>query len=234
MKLMPSMDLLNGKVVRLYQGDFQQVTTYEDEPIKAVQRLVDDGAQRLHIVDLDGADGSRTHNREIIKGIIDRFELEVQVGGGIRTFEEASNWLAIEKVRVVVGTMIFEKPLEFMQLTKMYPNRIIAALDIKDQTIRTKGWRVDTKITIETLLQDSLLNGVYAVLVTDISLDGSMSGPNFEKMAALNQKSDLKWIASGGVRTLADLMALKAIGLYGAIIGKAYYEGKIKRLEDLC
>lgn len=234
MKIIPSMDLLNGQVVRLYQGDFQQVTQYYDDPIKAVESLVNDGAQRLHIVDLNGADGARINNRAIIEAIIQRFEIDIQIGGGIRTFEEAEAWLTLPGVRVVVGTMIFESPSDFARLTQKYPNRIIAALDIKDQTIRTKGWRVDTGITIEQLLEAAVLKGVYAILVTDISLDGSLTGPNFEKMAQLKRFSDMKWIASGGVRTLGDLMALKALGLYGAIVGKAYYEGKIKQLEDLC
>ena len=228
------MDLLDGQVVRLYQGDFQQVTTYYDDPLKAVESLVNDGAQRLHIVDLNGADGARINNRAIIEAIIQRFEIDIQIGGGIRTFEEAEVWLTLPGVRVVVGTMIFENPSDFARLTQKYPNRIIAALDIKDQTIRTKGWRVDTGITIEQLIEAAVLKGVYAILVTDISLDGSLTGPNFEKMAQLKRFSDLKWIASGGVRTLSDLMALKALGLYGAIVGKAYYEGKIKQLEDLC
>lgn len=234
MKVIPAIDLLDGQVVRLFQGKYDQVTRYFTDPVEALHFLQSKGAQRLHIVDLNGSKQGSSVNHTAIKGIAKHSSIPIQVGGGIRSFEDVQALQEVGVSYMVIGSLLFTDPSTFLQIKERFSDCIIAALDVKNGRIRTVGWEQDTGVTIESLLETELLKGIHALMVTDIKLDGSLQGPSLELMRGLMKHPDYKWIASGGVRDHKDLVSLKALGLYGAIVGKAVYEGRITQLEDLC
>jgi Phosphoribosylformimino-5-aminoimidazole carboxamide ribonucleotide (ProFAR) isomerase len=248
MKVIPSIDLLKGKVVRLYQGDFNKVTVYYDDPLKALEMIVSNGGKRIHIVDLDGARKGESNNKDqinregdafslnysVIKKMISKFgdQIDFQVGGGIRSINDVEKLLEIGVDKVVIGSLIFTDYDVYREIVRLYGSQIILALDVKDGSIKRNGWQVDTNISIKELIKAGKIGDVYAVMSTDIAVDGALTGPNIDMMEDLNQ-TNIRWIASGGITSRADLEALSHIDLYGAILGKAIFEGFVEDLSDL-
>lgn len=248
MNRIPSLDLMNGKVVRLQKGDFEKVTVYYDDPIECVAELKRDGATCIHIVDLDQTrmgmrakeDSevtrglSETPNYKAIHQIIseNRGVIKLQLGGGIRSYETAQFWLEKGIDRVVVGTLFFSDYESYANLVRDYPVQIVLALDVKQDEVCHTGWQVGSGMTIDSVIESGEIGEVHSLLVTDISTDGMLTGPNLELLKRLMQLRDYRLIASGGIASDADCTAVHELGIPYAIIGKAYYEGRITKLGE--
>lgn len=240
MNLIPSLDLMNGKVVRLKKGDFEQVTIYDEDPVRCVSTLMKAGATCVHIVDLDGTrrfendeklnfSEKQDVNTKVILDLISKYgnALTLQLGGGIRSYDSARQWLTHGIQRVVVGTLFFSDEVGYAKLVETYPNRVVLALDVKDDVVCHTGWQVGTGINIDDVVKSGKVGAVHSLLVTDISLDSMLTGPNLELLGRLKA---YPLMASGGIASEADCMAIKSLGIQQAIIGKAYYEGRVTKL----
>jgi phosphoribosylformimino-5-aminoimidazole carboxamide ribotide isomerase len=231
MKLFPAIDLLNGQIVRLKQGDFNRVTTYEEEPIGVAIKYQNEGAKDLHVIDLNGASTGKRENDEILRLLLEKTDLNIQVGGGIRSFEQAQNLLEMGVHKVIIGTMAVESIELLKELIKTYNQKIIVSLDAIHERLAIKGWQSKSSINAIEFCKTLENLGIQTIVYTDISRDGMMMGPNFDVYERLKKETNLNVIASGGISSLEDLKRLKAIGLYGTIIGKALYENTF-RLEE--
>lgn len=233
MVLFPAIDILSGKAVRLYKGDYNAVTVYSERPWKFAEDFREKGCSAIHIVDLDGARSGETVNMDTVKRIASVEGLYSEIGGGIRNMETVSRYLEAGVDRVILGTAALNDPSFLKNALREYGNRIAVGVDLKDGKVAVKGWlETSDKEGIQFLKELENL-GVEGVIVTDISRDGAMKGTNLDLYKRINEEVSLKVTASGGVSTLEDVVALKAMGLYGAIIGKAYYTGAIKLNEAL-
>ena len=233
MVLFPAIDILSGKAVRLYKGDYNAVTVYSERPWEFAEDFVDKGCSAIHIVDLDGAKSGETVNIDTVKRIAAVKGLYSEIGGGIRNMETVSRYLEAGVDRVILGTAALKDPSFLKNALREYGDRIAVGVDLKDGKVAVKGWlETSNKDGIEFLkeLED---RGVEGVIVTDISRDGAMKGTNLDLYGRIKEEVSLKVTASGGVSTIEDIVALKSMGLYGAIIGKAYYTGAIKLKEAL-
>ncbi|SDC51414.1 MULTISPECIES: 1-(5-phosphoribosyl)-5-[(5-phosphoribosylamino)methylideneamino]imidazole-4-carboxamide isomerase [unclassified Candidatus Frackibacter] len=234
MEVIPAIDIRNGKCVRLYKGDFEQETVY-GEPLEMAKLWADKGATRLHIVDLDGALDGKPQNLGLISEITDEVDLPVQVGGGIRDLETIKQYLEIGVERVIIGTAAIENPELVVDAIEEFGSKaIVVGIDAKDGYVATEGWLETSDTTAVELGNAMKERGVEWVVFTDISKDGTLSGPNIESTQELAQETELKVIASGGVSKLADIEALQKIeefGVKGVITGKALYSGNLD-LED--
>ena len=233
MILFPAIDILSRKAVRLYKGDYNQVTVYSDKPWEFAEDFVRRGCSAIHIVDLDGARSGETINIETVKKISEVKGLYSEIGGGIRNMETVEKYLEAGVSRVILGTAALQNPVFLKEAVKKYGSKIAVGVDLKDGKVAVKGWlETSEKDGIEFLkeLEDI---GVESVIVTDISRDGAMKGTNLELYERIKNEVSLKVTASGGVSSMEDIKALKALDIYGAIIGKAYYTGAIKLEEAL-
>ena len=233
MVLFPAIDILSGKAVRLYKGDYNAVTVYSERPWEFAEDFVDKGCSAIHIVDLDGAKSGETVNIDTVKRIAAVKGLYSEIGGGIRNMETVSRYLEAGVDRVILGTAALKDPSFLKNALREYGGRIAVGVDLKDGKVAVKGWlETSNKDGIEFLKELEDL-GVEGVTVTDISRDGAMKGTNLDLYGRIKEEVSLKVTASGGVSTIEDIVALKSMGLYGAIIGKAYYTGAIKLKEAL-
>ena len=233
MVLFPAIDILSGKAVRLYKGDYNSVTVYSERPWEFAEDFVDKGCSAIHIVDLDGAKSGETVNIDTVKRIAAVKGLYSEIGGGIRNMETVSRYLEAGVDRVILGTAALQDPWFLKNALSEYGDRIAVGVDLKDGKVAVKGWlETSNKDGIEFLKELEDL-GVEGVIVTDISRDGAMKGTNLDLYGRIKEEVSLKVTASGGVSTIEDIVALKSMGLYGAIIGKAYYTGAIKLKEAL-
>ena len=233
MVLFPAIDILSGKAVRLYKGDYNSVTVYSERPWEFAEDFVDKGCSAIHIVDLDGAKSGETVNIDTVKRIAAVKGLYSEIGGGIRNMETVSRYLEAGVDRVILGTAALQDPWFLKNALREYGDRIAVGVDLKDGKVAVKGWlETSNKDGIEFLKELEDL-GVEGVIVTDISRDGAMKGTNLDLYGRIKEEVSLKVTASGGVSTIEDIVALKSMGLYGAIIGKAYYTGAIKLKEAL-
>lgn len=231
MILFPAIDILDGKAVRLLKGDYNQVTVYSERPWEFAQDFVSKGCSAIHIVDLDGAKTGDTVNIKTVERIAQTKGLYSEIGGGIRSMETVERYLEAGISRVILGTAALKDPAFLKEAIRKYDDRIAVGVDLKDGYVSVKGWiETSDKEGFEFMkeLEDI---GVSAVIVTDISRDGAMKGTNLELYRRISTETGMKVTASGGISTLDDLKALRAMDIYGAIIGKAYYTGAI-RLED--
>jgi len=227
LKIYPAIDIKNGKCVRLYQGQADQVTEYGDDPAKMAQTWIDQGAKRLHLVDLDGAFTGKESAREAILNIRKITKLPLQVGGGVRKLTDVKTYLDAGFERVIVGTMAINNQELLKELVKEYGSKIVVSVDAKDGYVTTDGWvnaSTTSAVTFFEILNDI---GVQTVVYTDISRDGAMIGPNLPALIKANQVFNGTVIASGGVSSERDLKELMASGITDAIVGKALYEGAI-------
>ena len=231
MILFPAIDLIGGRAVRLYKGDYDKVTVYSDEPWKVARDFVACGADHIHIVDLEGAKSGGTPNFGTIKRIIEKSGLFCEIGGGIRDIETIEKYINAGASRVILGTAAAEKPEFLKEAVRKFGEKIAVGADLKDGYIAVKGWTRKTDITAKKFFNDLSRIGVKTVICTDISKDGAMQGTNVGLYKELSAEFDIDIIASGGVSSIEDIKALKDLGVCGAIIGKAYYSGAIK-IED--
>ena len=236
MILYPAIDIKDGKVVRLRQGDYDQVTQYAESPLDQAKSFAAQGAEWLHMVDLDAAKVGQAVNAAIIEEIAGATSLKVQIGGGIRSIEMAESYLSKGIARVVVGTQAVKDPAFLAQLGKTFPDQVALGLDTKAGQIAIQGWTETVNQSIEEFLSHAPLKGISCLIFTDIARDGMLQGPNLEALQHVLEISPIPVIASGGVAQLDDLQQLKALqhpNLNGVIAGKALYEGKFTLEEAL-
>lgn len=231
MILFPAIDILDGKAVRLLKGDYNQVTVYSERPWEFAQDFVSKGCSAIHIVDLDGAKTGDTVNIKTVEKIAQTKGLYSEIGGGIRSMETVERYLEAGISRVILGTAALKDPAFLKEAIRKYDDRIAVGVDLKDGYVSVKGWIETSDKEGFKFMKELEDIGVSAVIVTDISRDGAMKGTNLELYRRISTETGMKVTASGGISTLDDLKALRAMNIYGAIIGKAYYTGAI-RLED--
>lgn len=231
MKLYPAIDLLQGACVRLYQGDYDRQTTYADDPVAQAQAFIAEGAEVLHVVDLDAAKTGDPTNRPAIGAICDALDVPVQVGGGVRSADAAKSLFDLGVDRVVIGTAAIENPDLVAQLAGQ-GHSIVVGIDARGDNVATHGWTTDSGQTVSALAARFADAGVKALVVTEISRDGTLEGPDVEGLSALLANTAVPIIASGGVGTLDHLKALSRVEtedgrrFAGAIVGRALYEQK--------
>lgn len=233
MLIFPAIDLRNGQVVRLIQGDYGRMTVYGSDPVSVAQAYRDDGAEYLHVVDLDAALDGGQKNFAVIERLARESGLKIEVGGGARSEESARRYLDAGISRVILGSAAVEKPELMEKLAKAYPGQIAAGVDAKDGFVAIHGWKTVTDIRADAFIESLPARGVNTVIYTDISRDGKLQGPNLDAYQRLNGIPGLQVVASGGVSALADIRALAAMKLYAAIIGKALYEKKLSLKDAL-
>ena len=233
MIVFPAIDILDGQAVRLYQGDYQQKTVYEDNPLRAAQRFEMDGATHLHLVDLDGAKEGLTRNFDTITRVVRESGLFVQLGGGIRDMQSAQKYLNCGVGRIILGTAAVEDPGFLKEAVQAFGDKLAVGVDIRDSQVATKGWTHTSTLGMEDLLDSLSELGVVTLIATDISRDGAMRGTNLSLYAQITRQWGFQVIASGGVTTLKDVEALNDLDLYGVIIGRALYTGDIALTDAL-
>ena len=234
MEVIPSIDLKSGRCVRLYQGDYQQETVYSEDPISVASTWQEQGASRLHLVDLDGAAQGNPANLEIISAIVSRLTIPVQVGGGIRELATAEKLFSLGVDRVVIGTAAVENPRLVQELCQRHGvQRVVVALDARDGQIAIKGWTEETSVSVLELANDMAQRGVCRLLYTDIARDGTLTEPNFAANRNLVENTGLAVQASGGIASLDHINRLSQTGVEGVILGRALYTGDIKLAEAI-
>lgn len=233
MNIIPAIDLIGGKAVRLQKGDYEKVTVYSEFPEKVAKYFYDCGAKYLHVVDLDGAKSGNADNFETIKKIISAADLSVEVGGGIRTMDVVKKYAEIGVDRIILGTAALNDREFLRNAVAAYGDRITVGVDIKDGMVAIKGWTEVSGVSCEEFCKDLTDIGVSTIICTDISKDGMMSGTNLELYKNLNREFPINIVASGGVSTIEDIKALRNMDMFGAILGKALYTGAIKLEEAI-
>ncbi len=233
MNIFPAIDLFDGKAVRLLKGDYENMTVYSDNPAEIAADFEKKGAEFIHIVDLEGAKSGKVCNLATIKKIIETTKLFSEVGGGIRTLETIDAYIKAGVDRVILGTAAITDEAFLAEAAKKYGDKIAVGLDIKDGFVAIKGWTEKSQFTLYDFCEKLQKIGVKTIICTDISKDGAMQGTNVGLYAELSEKYDMRIIASGGVSSIDDIKRLSKIGIYGAIIGKAYYIGAIDLKEAI-
>ncbi|MEM2110306.1 MAG: 1-(5-phosphoribosyl)-5-[(5-phosphoribosylamino)methylideneamino]imidazole-4-carboxamide isomerase [Candidatus Bathyarchaeia archaeon] len=234
MEVIPAVDIMKGKVVRLLKGDPKFAKSYEQlgDPVTLAKRWETEGARIIHVVDLDAA-LELGSNIDIVMKVINSVRVPIQVGGGIRSLDMARRMLNMGAARIILGSLAFEEPFTVKALfDKFGEDRIIIALDNINGVVMVHGWKTPAEITVDAAAAKFLKSGINLFLVTSIARDGAMAGPDFETLAKICRLG-VKVIAAGGIRSLVDLMALKRLGVYGVIVGKALYEGLFTLSEAL-
>lgn len=233
MKLYPAIDLYEGKAVRLFKGQYEQMTVYNENPLEVALDFQKAGAECIHLVDLEGAKLGTTPNLSVVRRIVEATDLFVEVGGGIRTMEVIEAYLSIGVNRVILGTAAVTDRTFLKAALAKYGEKIAVGVDLKDGLVAIKGWTETSQWAAEAFFADLETLGVSTVICTDISRDGAMQGTNRGLYKELSSRYNIQLIASGGVSSLEDLTALNGMNLHGAIIGKAYYTGAIDLKEAL-
>ena len=223
MHIFPAIDLYDGKAVRLLKGDYQKMTVYSENPLEIAKDFENSGAEFLHIVDLEGAKAGETPNINRIEKIVKNTSLFTEVGGGIRTLETVKKYSDIGVKRVILGTAAVNDEEFLLSAVKKYGEKIAVGIDIKDGFVAIKGWTDLSKYTPFEFCEKMQNIGVKNVICTDVSKDGAMQGTNLDLYKEMSERFDLNITASGGVSGIDDIKRLKGLGIYGAIIGKAYY-----------
>lgn len=227
MNIFPAIDLYAGQAVRLYKGDYAQMTIYDPDPLNTAKKFEQVGAKYLHMVDLEGAKTGGTPNADTIRRIVENTGLFVELGGGIRSMEVIERYLSLGVRRVILGTAAITGGDFVQRAVEQYGDAIAVGADVREGFIAIKGWTEQSAMTLDGFMEKFQRIGVKTVICTDISRDGAMRGANRAMYNDLQKKYAMDIIASGGVSTMDDIRALKAMGLYGAIVGKAYYTGAI-------
>lgn len=231
MLLFPAIDLYSGRAVRLYKGDYAQMTIYGEHPEDVAADFEDCGAKCIHMVDLEGAKNGDTPNIETVRKIVSGTKLFTEIGGGIRSIEVIEKYLSAGVDRVILGTAAVTDRAFLEKAAQKYAEHVAVGIDIKDKMVAIKGWTEKSEKDAFTFCGEMQELGIGTIICTDISRDGAMRGTNLELYKRLSDEFSMNIIASGGVSGLDDIRALKAMGLYGAIIGKAYYTGAIDLRE---
>lgn len=233
MNIFPAIDLYGGKAVRLFKGDYDQMTVYSNEPLEVARKFEEAGAKHLHLVDLEGAKVGHPANLETIKNIIENTDLFTEVGGGIRNIDIAKAYIDIGVDRIILGTTAVENEDFLKEALSLFGDKVAVGVDLKDGFVAIKGWTEKSAITADDFMAKMEALGVKTVICTDISRDGAMQGSNNSLYKTLGEKYNIDLVASGGVSSIEDIKALTDMNLYGAIIGKAYYIGAIDLKEAI-
>ena len=236
MEVIPAIDLLEGRCVRLYQGDYNQSEVFNDNPVEVARRWADEGATRLHLVDLDGAKAGKPENSQAIAAIAAAVDIPIEVGGGLRDRDRVAALFDLGVQYAILGTAAVENPDLVSNLSREFPEQIIVGIDARDGKVATRGWLETSELDAITLAQDMTKRGAAAVIYTDIKRDGTLKGPNMEALRAIAEATSIPIIASGGMSSVTDLLSLltlERLGVSGAIIGKALYTGDIVLKEAL-
>ncbi len=227
MLILPAIDLRNGKCVNLVQGRAGQETIFSDHPVKMAMEWQDGGAEYLHLVDLDGAFSAESDNLHIVKGIVETVQIPVQLGGGIRTMERLESVLSLGVTRAILGTAALKNPSLVEAACREHGSRIAVGIDARDGMVATEGWLDISEKPAVAFAREMEDCGVQTIIYTDIKSDGMLQGPNLETTRAIANAVAVDVIGSGGITSIQDLQALKAIGVYGAIVGRALYTGAL-------
>ena len=233
MRIFPAIDLYDGKAVRLYEGDYEKMTVYSENPIEIARDFESKGAKYIHMVDLEGAKDGTTPNLNIVKQIANETQLFVEIGGGIRSIETVKTYLENGVDRVILGTAAVNDEEFLKTAVTEYGDKIAVGVDIKDGFVAIKGWTEKSQYSCNDFCKKMQDIGVKYIICTDISKDGAMQGTNRELYKELSERFSVNITASGGVSSIEDIKALRKLDLYGAIIGKAYYIGAIDLKEAL-
>lgn len=236
MEVIPAIDLLEGRCVRLYQGDYAQAETFDENPVAVAREWAAQGATRLHVVDLDGAKAGYPVNLQAIEEIVRAVNIPVQVGGGLRDRDRVTDLLNLGVQRAILGTVAVEQPELVQQLAQAFPGQIVVGIDARNGQVATRGWLETSAVKATDLAQQMANFGVAAIIYTDIQRDGTMQGPNLESLREMANSLEIPVIASGGVSSVTDLLsllALEPIGVTGAIVGRALYTGDIVLKEAI-
>jgi len=239
MLIIPAIDIIGGKVVRLEKGDFNKEKVYSDDPVEVARSWEKQGARFLHIVDLDGAKDGRVKNVGIITNIIKNVSIPCEVGGGLREISDIDYFLKKGAARAVIGTRAFEDFDYLARIVQRFEDKIVVSVDFSEGKVVKKGWQEKTGLDAVSVVKDMQGMGVKTIVVTDISVDGTLMGPKLEKLKEILNAVNISVIASGGISSMEDIKKLKEINnknLEGAIIGKALYEGRIdlRKAIELC
>jgi len=227
MLIYPAIDLFEGKAVRLFKGDYAQMTVYSDDPVSVARKFKDAGASHIHLVDLEGAKGGTTPNLATVCAIKEQTGLFCEVGGGIRTMEVIDRYLSAGVDRVILGTAAVTEEGFVERAVQKYGEKIAVGVDIKDGRVAIRGWREDSGLEAFAFCEKMQSLGVTTLICTDISKDGAMQGTNRTLYKELSERFSMQIIASGGVSAMEDVEHLRTLGIHGAIIGKAYYIGAV-------
>ena len=228
MRILPSIDLKDGSVVRLYKGDFATTHTVADSAVETARRFLDAGAELVHMVDLDGARTGDGANRRIVREVVRETGAAVELGGGIRRMRDIEDALELGVARVVIGSAAVEQPELVREAVRLYGGRIAVGIDAQGGTVRTRGWLWDSGLSYLVFARQMTDCGVQAIIFTDIDRDGLQEGPSFAALEALRRAVGCEIVASGGVTTLEDVERLRDMGIDGAIVGKAAYTGALE------
>ena len=233
MLIFPAIDLYGGKAVRLFKGDYQQMTVYSDNPIEVARDFENKGAKWVHLVDLEGAKLGTTPNIGVVEAIAQNTSLNCEIGGGIRNMETVEKYFAAGVSRVILGTAAVTDEAFLREAVAKYGERIAVGVDIKDGMVAIKGWIEKSEYDAFDFCAKMQNIGVKTIICTDISKDGAMKGANHALYRELSEKFDMQIVASGGVSSMEDVEKLARLDIYGAIIGKAYYTGAIDLKEAI-
>ncbi|MBQ4349120.1 MAG: 1-(5-phosphoribosyl)-5-[Clostridia bacterium] len=231
MLILPAIDLYDKKAVRLYKGDYEQMTVYSNNPIEIARKFEQCGATFIHMVDLEGAKNGTTPNIDEVRKVVEYTNLAVEIGGGIRDEETVKKYIDLGVTRVILGTAAVTDDEFLRRMVSKYKQAIAVGVDLKDGFVAIKGWTEKSQLTADEFFSHLSDIGVKTVVCTDISKDGAMQGTNRQLYKELSQKYPMDIVASGGVSSIDDIRALKEMNLYGAIIGKAYYVGAVDLKE---
>lgn len=223
MIILPAIDMYGKKAVRLFKGDYDKMTVYSDDPVEIALDFKASGAEFIHLVDLEGAKDGTTPNIDVVERIIKETGLKCEIGGGIRSKEVLKKYLEIGVSRVILGTAAVNDREFLLWAVENYGDKIAVGADIKDGYVAIKGWIEKSEISCDDFFRDMENIGVKTIICTDISKDGAMQGTNRELYKSLSQRFSIDIVASGGVSSIDDIIALREMKLYGAIVGKAYY-----------
>lgn len=233
MLIFPAIDIHNQTCVRLYKGDFATAQKVAEDPLETANSFREAGAQWLHMVDLDGAKNGSPQNREIFVTVAKKSGLKLELGGGIRDMQTVSYYLEQGVSRIILGSAAVKNPSFVKEAVKEYGERVAVGIDAKNGMVAAEGWLSTSDVHFLDLAKQMEAIGVACLIFTDISKDGTLSGPNLEQLAAINEAVSCDVIASGGVTNLSDIKALKELGLYGAICGKSIYQGTLSLKEAI-
>ena len=236
MDVIPAIDLLGGRCVRLFQGDYEQSQVFDDDPVAVARRWAEQGAARIHLVDLDGAKAGKPENWQAIGEIVKAIDVPVQVGGGLRDRNRVAALFELGVQHAILGTVAVENPELVGELSAEFPGRIFVGIDARDGRVATRGWLETSTVMADDLAKRMGDLGAAAIIYTDIKRDGTLKGPNLEALRDLASKIDTPVIASGGVSSMSDLLSLLGVaplGVSGVIVGKALYTGNVDLSEAI-
>lgn len=233
MVIIPAIDIIDGKAVRLYQGDYNKKDNMQGEVLDIAKSFKEAGAKLIHLVDLDGAKEGKLINKDLILKVVNDLNIDVEVGGGIRTFEDIKALIDGGVKRVILGTVAIENKDLLRKVVEEFKEKIAVAIDFKDGFIHTKGWLNKSEIYYKDLIKELEVIGVKNIIVTDITKDGTLLGPNIEIMKELSEFTSIDITSSGGIKNLENIIELNKLNIYGCIVGKAIYSKDVNLKEAI-